>query len=86
MDNDVSGLNLYPNPTSGIINFTLPNTYENYISVQICNMQGQILYSKLRANTGIADNRIDIGGLPAGTYFMNLISDNNKITRLVSKY
>ena len=66
-ENDVS---LYPNPTSGIVNFEFSNP-QNEIEVRIVNLQGKILKSTIFSKNQSAS--IGIPGSP-GVYFVIVIS------------
>ncbi|MBT3750498.1 MAG: T9SS type A sorting domain-containing protein [Bacteroidetes bacterium] len=69
--------NLFPNPTSGIINITgLTETAE----VRIYSVQGQLLKSDNHI-----ENIFDISDLPAGVYFLNLTSGKTVIKKTIVK-
>ena len=60
---------VFPNPTHGIINFSLPN-YENQLYVKIYTLQGQEIIS-----TSV-ESSIDISHLQNGCYVLQIFSIN----------
>lgn len=65
---------LYPNPTSGIINLILPRTGE---TVEIFNNLGQKIWSqKVSGQTAV-----DLSGNPAGIYYLKINNLNKKIIK-----
>ncbi len=65
----ISTIKLYPNPTTGILNYELPATAKN-ASISVSDLLGRILISKSAVNT----KSIDLSELKNGTYnlVMNL--------------
>jgi hypothetical protein len=67
---------LYPNPSSGILNYSFP-FYPEGATMSICDHSGRIIYSRrVFANEGI----IDLSHLSQGIYFL-LTTYQNKISR-----
>lgn len=66
---------IYPNPTSGIINLVLPGGNEN---VQILNSLGQIIWSK----KVFGQTSIDLSKYPAGIYYLKI---NNLTKKIIKK-
>lgn len=65
---------IYPNPTSGIINLVLPEVNEN---VQILNSLGQRIWSqKVSGQTSI-----DLSKYPAGIYYLKINNLSKKIIK-----
>lgn len=73
-------INIYPNPTTGVINLNLP--VENNSSFSIFDMQGTLVMSG-----EINSNKLDISSLANGMYFVQFLSaDHQKyITRKIVK-
>ncbi|MBT8233824.1 MAG: S8 family serine peptidase [Saprospiraceae bacterium] len=61
--------NVYPNPTSDIINIKTDNTFEG--PVQIFNSQGRLVF-----NQNYFSKNINVGQLPSGIYIIKLKKDN----------
>ncbi|MDD2563551.1 MAG: T9SS type A sorting domain-containing protein [Salinivirgaceae bacterium] len=71
-NNPVESMNIYPNPTSGIVNFTLP--IKNGAVLQVFSTDGKILIST-ELETG--QQNIDLSSLENGIYFARL-SDKSR--------
>ena len=76
-----SGLNIYPNPTDGIINVMMENA-ANY-ELLIYNQLGEIVMSQ-NVNSKVA--RIDVSNLPAGAYFIEAMVNGRIETQQVIIY
>ena len=78
LKNTKNKINIYPNPTSNIINFDLDLSIKDY-DLYIYNMKGQKVKSINQSNNG--NNAIDISKLKAGTYLIQI----NKYSQIVQK-
>jgi len=82
IESDGGGIDVYPNPTDGIINVMNAES-ELVKSIEIINMIGRkvktIQYSDLSHN-------IDISDLPNGQYYIIVYSKNNIFRVLITKY
>ena len=67
-------INIFPNPTTGIINFETGNTIE-ITSVNIHSLQGQLVSS-----FAMQENSCDISSLPAGVYLLQIKTTQSVIT------
>jgi BspA type Leucine rich repeat region (6 copies)/Secretion system C-terminal sorting domain/SprB repeat len=74
----IAGIDLYPNPSNGIINLKLPID----LQVEIYNNLGQMLSSE-KMFTG--SNVINISDKPAGVYFLKANDGNNVSTFKIIK-
>ena len=71
-------LNLFPNPSSSVLNITIQNyKLSTSSSIDICNMQGKVVKHIGSVNT---ENTITIDDLAKGQYVVNLIEKSKKIT------
>lgn len=76
-------LQVYPIPTSAILT-VINNTSEELSQYDLTNLSGQILYSGRL--TGVDRNKIDLGALDDGVYFLRIRDDmGNGYTRRVVK-
>jgi Secretion system C-terminal sorting domain len=74
---------IYPNPTSGEFNISLP--YAGYTQLEVMNMNGQVIQSKSQ-DSNSRNGIIDIHELPSGIYFVKAIGNNLPyITNKISK-
>ncbi len=75
---DKQEINMFPNPTKGIINIT----GDKIISIDVYNIMGKKVYSELVDNTNQNIN-IDLSNKCKGTYIINVITEersyNNKV-------
>ena len=78
-ENNISAsINLYPNPANEYIHVDLTQLEMNVVSMQIINASGSII--KSTDFTGNTTNRIDIGDLHSGLYYMIIELENGSIT------
>ncbi len=71
----VNTFEVYPNPTSDYINIIYD--LENEFKLQICNVQGQIIYSSdLESNSFIQQN-LSLSPFESGLYFVKIFDNNN---------
>ncbi len=76
--NPASQVNLYPNPTTGIINMDWSVPVEN-MTVDVYNIIGQgMIHEEIN---GVSHHETNISALPAGNYMVTLRGNNgNKAT------
>lgn len=72
---------LYPNPTTGILNFTTDIFRNTAFSIQIYNTLGQLVVSK--QNMTQNDTSIDVGNLVGGNYFIVFSNNEKTITKTI---
>ncbi len=72
-------INVYPNPSEGIINIDLP-FYSN-VKIRIYNILGKEVYSTVAGESSI---RIDLSDNPKGLYFIETDNGFNKQVRKIS--
>lgn len=67
-DNGNTIIDIYPNPTTGIVEVSLPQEFENR-EVQLYDLQGILLQTKV-LQTGIAT--FDLSAYPNGVYIIKV--------------
>ena len=72
---------MYPNPTSGIITIGAGSTSPG-ARIEIYDFLGN---SVLETELHTSHQVIDLRGLPAGVYFLQLRTPNGKLTRKIVK-
>jgi beta-glucanase (GH16 family) len=74
-------IEIYPNPTSNILNFSIKDGIENgnEISVKIFSLDGELVLGNLLAIDEDKTLRIDVSMLPQGIYFLNLNCESRDI-------
>ena len=79
-------INIYPNPAhlSTIIEFTSPNTSDGLIEIR--DIPGRVVYKrKISIIEGAQTYKLDVTGLEAGTYYIRLVSENDKALKVLVK-
>jgi hypothetical protein len=64
-------LNIYPNPSHGLINFTLPSAMVLDNKIEVINTMGTVIYQQVNAPS---NGNIDLEILGAGQYFLKITS------------
>ncbi len=72
----LAGNEFYPNPSHGIINFNLPNTFGSKVKVRILNLEGKVVFERI---IGTQEKTIDISQIGKGVFFVVL--NGNGVTR-----
>ena len=79
LSNLTQKLELFPNPTSGIVNIRLPNN-ESIQSIEVYSLIG-----KKVLQTDEVTNQLDTRGLPSGIYIVQVASNSRKYSRKLLK-
>jgi len=78
-ENQLSSLNLYPNPSTGIFNIT---GLGSNVKMTVSNAQGQEIYSKIVSG----NTQLDMTLQPKGIYLIKFMNDNSlRIEKVVIK-
>ena len=77
--NDIVSV-IYPNPTTGILNFAFDKTYE--ASVTIYDLNGRMVFSDSNFNT---EKTVDISALQSGIYVLKMAGDGLNHTQKIIK-
>jgi hypothetical protein len=74
-------LDIFPNPNQGV--FTLNFEGEAVATtILVTDITGQEIFKKVMANfNGTFNDRLDISGNAAGTYFLTIIQGDKKVTK-----
>jgi len=68
-----NALNLYPNPTTGMVNLSLDQEKDGQISIEIFDISGRLVYNKTAIGFGGKLNQaLDLSGLDKGVYFVKV--------------
>ena len=78
IDNNI-GINLYPNPTSDILNVEFSEKLSSTNNITVVNVLGQNVYTL--SNTDNTFIQINTSNLTSGVYYLNVISDNKTSAR-----
>ena len=74
-------LNIFPNPTTGLVNITFFNNEETLLSIK--NILGENIYTSIISKKGNISRAIDISNLSSGVYIINLSTTNRIINKKI---
>src|SRR5699024_3524693 len=76
-----SGMSVYPNPASSEVNLDYASEEETDAVISIIDQAGRTsLNKKIHLNAGANHSKFDVSALPAGFYFIKLITNDGAIT------
>ncbi len=68
---EIDKIEIFPNPSSGIINVRFNNTFGNSLALKIFDMSGTLMSTHLFSNFGKQfQTKLDLSSLPNGTYIL----------------
>jgi hypothetical protein len=82
INKNIESLNIYPNPASDQITIEFELTEANNTSIKLTNILGQTVWEM--ENVFIVGNNkleIDVGELPKGLYFVQLVNSSTQVTQ-----
>lgn len=77
----IGDVQVFPNPTDGIIQMILPET-KTY-NLYVYDMMGRLVQSERIANEGDFAHSIDLSSHPNGLYFVEIRQENKSITKKI---
>jgi hypothetical protein len=76
-------LQIYPNPTTGLINLSLQRSYRN-ATIEISNTNGQTVYNQ--NYNELKDLNLDLSHLDTGVYIVKVhVKDKSATIKLIKK-
>ena len=82
--NQTLSLDIYPNPTSGLINIFVQAEDNQHFTLSILNLHGQKVFGgEFVADQGKYNNQIDFTYFPSGIYYVLVKSNKSVITKKV---
>ncbi|HDO26866.1 MAG TPA: Omp28-related outer membrane protein [Bacteroidetes bacterium] len=83
-ENQAVGLELFPNPTTGILNINISADEFNNAELKVVNVLGKEIYKQTGLNIkGDYSVRVNLSTQPNGIYFVMINGENQTITRKV---
>ena len=74
-------INIYPNPTSGLLNLSYELVVPAKVDVAVYNLLGAVVYKQSESKMiGSANDKMDISGLSQGMYLLEFTFKTNKGT------
>jgi hypothetical protein len=72
---------VYPNPTSGLVNITLPMV-TNQVDVAVYDLFGKIIYAaNLSKQDKVQSMTMDLSHLSSGIYILHIVTDSKTTSR-----
>ena len=81
-----NGLDIYPNPTTGPLQVQLASDLSGPATVQLLDKVGTVrAHTEVRATTTAPAQALDLSALPAGVYYVQVITGQQVLTQRVVK-
>jgi PKD repeat protein len=71
-DQNSANFEVYPNPTSGLVNLRLMNTADDDYQVEVTNLLGQSLLVKKISLSDSKEQQLDLSSMAKGVYFIKI--------------
>lgn len=65
-------VNVYPNPTNGLVNVSVNLTHSDNVKLEVLNALGSVVNSADLGNTNAAQHQLDLSDMPTGVYFVKV--------------
>ncbi|QNR25505.1 HYR domain-containing protein [Croceimicrobium hydrocarbonivorans] len=72
---DLTALEVYPNPTDGLINIQINASQRTELQVELMSLEGKLIYQKKSQTSDGGLLSLDFGHLPAATYILRISND-----------
>ncbi|RLD87429.1 MAG: hypothetical protein DRJ09_10320 [Bacteroidetes bacterium] len=83
-ENAYNNLNVYPNPTNGLLNINFDVEKANDVKVIISNINGQVVYQEnINSLNGVYNNSIDLSRQAKGVYMLSIVSSKGKTVKKI---
>lgn len=79
-----TSLIVYPNPTRGQVNIRLDAGSPTKTNIRILDLSGRTVYQENSVNLNFANHTLNLSELTAGTYVLELSSDNGRASRRIN--
>lgn len=76
-------LQLFPNPASGFLNVEIRDAGSEILSIEIIDLNGQVVYCRQLNNADSPVLQIDLSNCPSGVYFVKLYGDEVKTGKII---
>ena len=81
--NDLTGISVYPNPTSNVVNIRLKNEHDD-VMLLVYNLNGQIVQRSIVGRVSASDEvSLSTSELSAGSYILEVSSSSQKWNQLL---
>jgi len=80
LNNVISTVSVYPNPTSDYLNISFTETVEVESAISIMDANGKAVTLTTTSNINGANVQFDIRQLVKGIYFLNILNNDGSLT------
>jgi hypothetical protein len=78
----VSGMKLYPNPANDDVTLSFTGVVSSMLNVELLDQTGRVVYSKqIFGATGVNNHRMNVSGIAAGIYQLQVTRGNQTASR-----
>ena len=82
-DSFINDFEVFPNPTTGILNINV-NNLTNDLNLVIIGFNGSVIHSeKVKANNGDLFKQLDLSRFAKGVYFVRLFNSNQNMVKKI---
>ena len=81
----ISNFNLFPNPSSGVVQVELSLLEKEAMKLQVLNSTGQFVFQQAYAKNDYFAETIDLSGFPNGVYFVKINTSQQTASRKLIK-
>jgi len=74
---------IYPNPSTGVINFAFALTNQSDVKIEVTNILGQTVYSSFEKAVSADVKSINLGDVSKGVYLVTVSTSTEKLVRKV---
>lgn len=78
---ELDGLMIFPNPAEDLLHVRLNSAYKGSYQINVFTIQGTLVIDKQGTSMTRNTASIDVGGLPAGVYFVQVSTSNGRSVR-----
>lgn len=76
-------LNVFPNPTSGIVTLQIETEQPSQANIQIISMRGEVIFERQNINTLGFNEQFDLSNYAKGIYYLRLISNEESVVKKI---
>ena len=83
-ENALSTLEVYPNPSKGMITVEVNDDYrKEQLTLRVFNIAGQMVYQRTESTGGLGQISLDLTGLPKAAYMLQISSKHGQAVRQI---
>jgi hypothetical protein len=82
----ISNVNIYPNPTQGMINVAFQLANADDVEITVSNLVGDVVSATTKKNVSAVNVQLDLTNQSAGIYFVKIQSGAQTLTKKISLF